>query len=97
MRFYFQYCQRLANAPAESFEALRSFPSADVLVKEAGAWIPQDNSRPFFLWLHFMDPHSPYYPKPEALDWMGDAGLDAIEGEISELVLEPWRSHDESP
>jgi arylsulfatase A-like enzyme len=72
---YFQYCQRLANPPAESFEALRSFPSADVLVKEAGAWIAQNSGRPFFLWLHFMDPHSPYYPKPEAVDWMGDADL----------------------
>jgi arylsulfatase A-like enzyme len=72
---YFQYCQRLANAPAESFETLRSFPSADVLVKEAAAWLAQNSGRPFFLWLHFMDPHSPYHPKPEALNWMGDAAL----------------------
>jgi arylsulfatase A-like enzyme len=72
---YFQYCQRLASPPAESFDALRSFPSADVIVKEAGAWIAENSSRPFFLWLHLMDPHSPYYPKQEALEWMGDAGL----------------------
>jgi arylsulfatase A-like enzyme len=72
---YFQYCQRLAIPPAESFESLRRFPGADVLVKEASAWIAQNSSRPFCLWLHFMDPHSPYYPKPEALAWMGDAAL----------------------
>jgi arylsulfatase A-like enzyme len=72
---YFQYCQRLASPPAKSFDALRSFPSADVIVKEASAWIAENNSRPFFLWLHFMDPHSPYYPKEEALKSMGDAGM----------------------
>jgi arylsulfatase A-like enzyme len=74
---YFQYCQRLASPPAESFDALRSFPSADVIVKEAGAWLAENIGRPFFLWLHFMDPHSPYYPKEEALRLMGNAGLDA--------------------
>lgn len=72
---YFQYCQRLASPPAVSFDALRHFPSADVIVNEARAWLAENTGRPFFLWLHFMDPHSPYYPKEEALDWMGNAGL----------------------
>lgn len=72
---YFQYCQHLASPPAESFDALRAFPSADVIVKEAAAWISENRSRPFFLWLHLMDPHSPYYPKQEALEWMGDGAL----------------------
>jgi arylsulfatase A-like enzyme len=72
---YFQYCQRMASPPAESFNALRAFPSADVIVKEAGAWIAENSGRPFFLWLHLMDPHSPYYPQQAALEWMGDGGL----------------------
>jgi arylsulfatase A-like enzyme len=72
---YFQYCQRLANAPVPSFDALRSFPGADVIVKEASAWIAENDGRPFFLWLHFMDPHSPYYPNEEALDSMGNSNL----------------------
>lgn len=70
---YFQYCQRLASEPAKSFESLRSFPSADVIVKEACAWLAENSGRPFFLWLHFMDPHSPYSPKEEALGWMGNS------------------------
>ncbi|HEX4423911.1 MAG TPA: sulfatase-like hydrolase/transferase [Terriglobales bacterium] len=69
---YFQYCQRLASPPAESFDALRAFPSADVIVKEAASWIAENRGRPFFLWLHLMDPHAPYYPKHEALEWMGN-------------------------
>jgi arylsulfatase A-like enzyme len=72
---YFQYCQRLANPPVQSFDALRSFPGADVIVKEASTWIAENHGRPFFLWLHFMDPHSPYYPNEEALDSMGNSSL----------------------
>jgi arylsulfatase A-like enzyme len=74
---YFQYCQRMASPPAESFDAQRRFPSADAIVNEARAWLAENSGRPFFLWLHFMDPHSPYYPKEEALNWMGDVGLPA--------------------
>jgi arylsulfatase A-like enzyme len=72
---YFQYCQRLAGSPAKSFDALRRFPSADGIVKAASAWIRENQGRPLFLWLHFMDPHAPYYPMAEALDLMGDANL----------------------
>ncbi len=74
---YFQYCQRIASPRAKSFDDLRSFPSADLLVKEARNWLAENRGRPFFLWLHFMDPHSPYYPKEEALEWMGSKGLTA--------------------
>src|SRR5579863_4671832 len=67
---YFQYCQR-ATQVANSVEALRRFPSADVIVKEACRWLASIGDRPFFLWLHLMDPHSPYYPKDEAMALMG--------------------------
>jgi len=30
------------------------------------------SEKPFFLWLHLMDAHGPYYPKEEALGLMGD-------------------------
>ena len=30
---------------------------------------------PFFLWLHLMDPHSPYYPKEAALALMGHGAI----------------------
>jgi len=72
---YFQYCQRLAAPGADSLETLRRFPSADQMVKPARAWLAENDGRPFFLWLHLMDPHAPYYPKQEALDAMGDTGM----------------------
>lgn len=69
---YFRYCQRVTPVPA-SLDALRRFPSADVIVDRACEWLRSTDTRPFFLWLHLMDPHSPYYPKEGALALMGDA------------------------
>jgi arylsulfatase A-like enzyme len=65
---YFQYCQRRATAPEKSLDALRRFPAADVIVDVAMKWLASVGDQPFFLWLHFMDPHSPYYPADPALD-----------------------------
>ncbi len=69
---YFQYCQRV-TAVAPSLDTLRRFPAADVIVDEACMWLASVGDSPFFLWLHLMDPHSPYYPKEQALALMGDA------------------------
>ncbi len=67
---YFRYCQRRA-AHSASFDSLRRFPSAEVIVDQARAWLTSVRERPFFLWLHFMDPHSPYYPAEKALENFG--------------------------
>ena len=74
---YFQYCQRLGSPAASSLDQLRRFPPADVLVEHARDWLTGIANQPFFLWLHLMDPHSPYYPRQEALDFMGGDALDA--------------------
>src|SRR5271165_2505894 len=66
---YFRYCQRVTPV-ADSIDALRRFPSADVVVDHACEWITSIGDRPFFLWLHVMDPHAPYYPKDNALALM---------------------------
>jgi arylsulfatase A-like enzyme len=68
---YFQYCQRIAAAKHASWDSLRRFPAANVLVDRAGDWLASIGDQPFFLWLHFMDPHAPYYPPAEALQAMG--------------------------
>src|SRR5207245_8555893 len=68
---YFQYCQRLASCPAKSLGTLRRFPAADVIVNRARDWLTGIAGGPFFLWLHLMDPHSPYYPAQKGLEWMG--------------------------
>lgn len=41
-----------------------SYPTADVVVDKALAWLDRAGDRPFFLWLHIMEPHSPYLPPP---------------------------------
>lgn len=74
---YFQYCQRLGSSPALSLDQLRRFPAADAIVDEAREWLTGISGQPFFLWLHLMDPHSPYYPRQEALELMGEGSLDA--------------------
>jgi arylsulfatase A-like enzyme len=65
---YFEYCQRIGSGQAGDLDNLRRFPSADVIVDNAIAWLNEHAGGPFFLWLHLMDPHAPYYPKPEALE-----------------------------
>lgn len=63
---YFEYCQRVTPVPG-SLDALRRFPAADVIVDHACDWLSSHADAPFFLWLHLMDPHSPYYPKEAAI------------------------------
>lgn len=67
---YFRYCQRQA-APAQSLDLLRRFPAADVIVDQARSWLASTGENPLFLWLHFMDPHSPYYPTEGGLRVFG--------------------------
>jgi arylsulfatase A-like enzyme len=65
---YFQYCQHRAAPRSPSLDQLRRFPAANVIVDHAEAWFASvGRDAPFFLWLHFMDPHAPYYPTEEAL------------------------------
>jgi len=68
---YFEYCQRVAARGSVSWESLRRFPAADVLVMQACEWLASVGDQSFFLWLHFMDPHAPYYPSADALKAMG--------------------------
>ena len=68
---YFEYCQRVAGSDGLGFDSLRRFPAADVLIDQACLWLDGLSGSPFFLWLHFMDPHSPYYPQEESLRSLG--------------------------
>jgi arylsulfatase A-like enzyme len=75
---YFQYCQRLTSRTASSLDRLRRFPSADVIIDQACQWLSGHAGQPFFLWLHFMDPHWPYYPPLPALASMGNSDVSAF-------------------
>lgn len=87
---YFQYCMK--NAPAAgSIAALQKFPTADVMVEEAQNWLSSVGQRPFFLWLHLMDPHSPYYPPDEAFDEFTGRKIDVAR---ARYVNEYWNRRD---
>src|SRR5262249_17772014 len=59
-----------------------SRPGSDIATR-ATAWLEQrDRDRPFFLWLHFYDPHFPYDPPPDAL---ARASGDPYLGEVAAM------------
>ena len=76
---YFRYCQWRSASSESTMDQLRRYPSAEVLVNAACAWLRNlsDQDQPFFLWIHFMDPHHPYYPPLEALQSLGISGMNA--------------------
>jgi len=71
---YFRYAQSVTPVAA-SIDALRRYPAANVVIDHACTWLASIGTKPFFLWLHLMDPHSPYYPKETALALMGERPL----------------------
>lgn len=65
---YFHYNWWISGWQSDGrLDALRQYPAADVVVDAALTWWRQQQEEPFFLWLHLMDPHHPYYPPTEAL------------------------------
>src|ERR1700733_10535121 len=68
---YFWYCQLRTRKETASIDRLRRYPAADVIVDQARSWLSGLGDEPFFLWLHLMDPHHPYYPPSEALSALG--------------------------
>lgn len=76
---YFQYCQKLVSRREVSLDAVRRFPNAEILVDSAIQWLKQHCHKRFFLWLHFMDAHGPYFPKAEALKMIGADHIDAAQ------------------
>jgi arylsulfatase A-like enzyme len=91
---YFQYCQKIAAPPDASLESARRFPSADVLVDQAIGWLKENSEQRFFLWLHLMDAHGPYFPKSEALRMIGAEDIDAPE---AVYLNSYWNRSDLSP
>ena len=68
---YFWYCHFRSSRENLSMDKLRVYPAADVLLDHALSWLSSVGEEPFFLWLHLMDPHHPYYPPLEALSSLG--------------------------
>lgn len=52
----------------DTHEMLRNYKSeirADAVYEKFSSWPGQSGGRPFFYWIHFYDPHTPYQPPPE--------------------------------
>ncbi|MFZ3340190.1 MAG: sulfatase-like hydrolase/transferase [Terriglobales bacterium] len=91
---YFQYCLRVASSRVTSMSALRRFPTAEAMVDRAISWLRSCERRPFFLWLHLMDPHSPYYPSEEAYRALTRREVSASQ---ARYVNEFWKRSDLPP
>ena len=68
---YFRYCHRRAARETIPTDTLRRYPAAHVVIDQALSWLANIGNHPFFLWIHLMDPHHPYYPPEEALAALG--------------------------
>jgi hypothetical protein len=49
---------------------------------KATAWISRQGEQPWFLWLHYLDPHGRYMPHPGDMQF-GDSEEDKYDGEIA--------------
>jgi choline-sulfatase len=60
-------------------------------VSHALAWLKRTPKRPFFLWLHLYDPHSPYDPpepfRTQYRDHLYDGEIASADHELSRLIL----------
>jgi arylsulfatase len=61
---------------------------ADVITAQAVRWLKQrDASKPFFLWLHYFDPHDPYMPPfPADTKARGPMGKIPVTGDIRRFI-----------
>ncbi len=56
---------------------------ATAVTRAAQRWIEKrDPDKPFFLWVHYFDPHAPYEPKPK---YLAQAGGNAYLGEVAQM------------
>jgi arylsulfatase A-like enzyme len=73
---------------------------ADLTTEAALRWLDRQGDRPFFLWVHYYDPHYPYAP-PAPFDRMHDAphegGLDGSLATVSAIQAGALQLAHESP
>ena len=55
-RFFDIYSEDLSR----SYQAINSMRYAEDVAPAAMTWMERNKDKPFFLWVHFFDPHSPY-------------------------------------
>ena len=87
---YFWYCQWVSAREGLSMDTLRRYPAANVIVDESTSWLTDVREQPFFLWLHLMDPHHPYYPPEESLAALGSSEITARRARLLNSFWNRW-------
>jgi arylsulfatase A-like enzyme len=87
---YFWYCQWQSARQDVPMDSLRRYPAANVMVDQAESWLSGLGEQPFFLWLHLMDPHNPYYPPEESLASLGLSHLTARRASFLNSFWNRW-------
>jgi len=90
---YFRYRMRVTPTTGD-VEALRRYPAADAVIDQAQSWLASIGQRPFFLWIHLMDPHAPYYPPNEAFHELTGREIDPRR---ARYLNEYWNRSDLAP
>jgi arylsulfatase len=84
---YEQFGPYLKSARENRSHRLRAaYPPADVVMKKVLPAIDDLQGSPFFLWIHLMEPHSPYLPPPTFARRSPRVFTDRSDLEINEVV-----------
>jgi arylsulfatase A-like enzyme len=62
-------------------DSTRWYRTADEVFSPVEAWVRENRDQPFFLWVHFSDPHEPYLPvdsPPDAELFLDDDSLSRV-------------------
>ena len=88
----FHYCYGLEKKKyAGAWDAARKYPNAAEVTRRALAWLHTQAQTPFFIWLHYMDPHHPRYPSSQSL---ASVGAPAIDTEREFFLNNVWMRSD---
>jgi len=82
------YDDKLAKAQGETYRFAER--DADSVTDAALAWLARSDGRPWFLWIHYYDPHFPYEPgepyRTEFADQPYDGEVAAMDAAIGKLL-----------
>lgn len=74
----------------DAFPPERWYLSAEEVNQRVTAWLDTHTDRPFFLWIHYSDPHDPYAPPDSPLDFR----LFLNERLVAETSLQKYTSNE---
>ncbi len=69
--------------------AMYRYRRGDRVADAALAWLAEDDGRPFFCWVHFFDPHRPYYfpaPPGEGMEGAYDREIAFMDSQVGRLL-----------